>query len=65
MKVSGDDLLTNVLGGGDGLAGPVGDRLAADIGSGEIAGSGDGFSPGEEIGRLLGEQPAAFFLIEE
>ena len=54
MHGVGGYLLADVLGGGDGFAGVVGDGLAADVGSGKIGRASYGFGPGEEVGGLLG-----------
>ena len=65
MEVSGGYLFADVLGGGNCFAGVVGNGLTAEVGSGKISRLGYGFRPCEEIGRLLGEEAAAFFLVEK
>ena len=68
--MSGGDLLADVLRGGDGdefAVGTVAIRrgLAAQVGASAVGALGDGFGPGEEVCGLLGQQAAAFFLVEE
>jgi hypothetical protein len=65
MEVLAGHVGAYVLRGGDGLAWGIGDGLAADVRSGKISGSGYGFRPGEKVARLLGEEAAPLFLIEE
>ena len=65
VKVFGGDLLADVLDGGDCCAGVIGDGLAAGVDAGEIGRRGDGFGPCQEVGGLLREKSAAFFLVEE
>lgn len=65
VEVADGDLVADVLGGGEGVAGAVGDGLAADVNAGAEVGAGDGLGPGEEVAHLLGEHAAAFFLVKE
>ena len=65
MEVSGGYLFADVLGSGNCFAGVVGNGLTAEVGSGKISRLGYGFRPCEEIGRLLGEEATAFFLVEK
>jgi hypothetical protein len=55
----------NIVNRGDGLAGTVGDRLAAGVDAGAIVARGDGFGPGKKVGGLFAEQEAALFLVKE
>ncbi len=65
MERTGGDLLLDVLRGGNGCAGAVRDRLAADVRSGTETGGGEGLGPSEEVGGLFGGEAAAFLLVEE